>query len=180
MQGYHFSDNKCEQRTSDSKDGPFEIRWGECFYNPIVSPFVLRLTSTQTDFDSMSTGSKKISKAAIKFDRYFAYAIDHKGKESGMLEPGCYSSRDCESRSSSSRFCCAHAEIYDRPTSGEKRIDRLRCMDKKVVHQNRDTRIEDVKMNLRCLDYDTSSSAVRTATLVTIFATLGLAITSFV
>lgn len=68
----------------------------------------------------------------MKFDKYFYYAIDHKGREPGSMIPGCQSPRDCDGPRRGGRmednYCCAHAQIHD--MKHDKKHDLMRCMDK--------------------------------------------------
>lgn len=107
---------------------------------------------------------------AMKFDRYFFYAIDHQGKEPGSMMPACSSSRDCMGNHGmdgdkkddmggrmKTDFCCTHAEVHD--MKNNKKHELYRCMNEKVVHQNENMMMEDIRMELKCVDGGHRSAA---------------------
>lgn len=68
-------------------------------------------------------------------------------------------------------FCCAHAEIHD--MKSKKKHDIMRCMNEDVVEKNEGMMMEDIKIELKCMDGGRMSSA--SSLMVAAISTIALA-----
>lgn len=70
------------------------------------------------------------------------------------------------------RMCCARAQLHDKKMEGGMPHDIYRCMDKRVVHENNMMEMEDMMIEMNCVDggWNAATGLMATASTIGLIA----------
>ena len=97
----------------------------------------------------MKKRGAEMQETRVKFDRYFSYGIEQSGIPAGDKTKQCSSTMDCGGKSMM-KMCCVNAIMTNTRDGTQDQL--YRCMNYKLASVNFEMKMNDISINMKCMD----------------------------